>query len=102
MRRFRPAILPTLLTLILLPVFIRLGFWQLDRAEQKEAIELRLQQRAQQPSFLLEQVVQDLSGFEYRPVYVSGFYDHEHQILVDNCVYQGQAGYHVLTLLKSV
>ena len=33
--KFRPGLWPTVATLILLALFVRLGFWQLDRADQK-------------------------------------------------------------------
>jgi len=35
---FTPKLLPTLATLLVLPLLISLGFWQLDRADQKDML----------------------------------------------------------------
>ena len=43
--RFAPSIAATLATLTLLPFLCALGFWQLDRAEQKESILNALEKR---------------------------------------------------------
>ena len=37
-RRFRPGLLPTLVVLTLLPLLLGLGFWQLQRAEDKRVL----------------------------------------------------------------
>jgi len=37
---------------------------------------------------------------QYRRVFARGYYDMEHQLLLDNKTYQGHAGYHVLTPLR--
>jgi surfeit locus 1 family protein len=34
-REFSPRPIPTVATVVLLPILISLGFWQLDRAAQK-------------------------------------------------------------------
>ena len=34
-RRFRPRLLPTIATVVLLPVLASLGVWQLERADEK-------------------------------------------------------------------
>ncbi|WP_277302707.1 SURF1 family cytochrome oxidase biogenesis protein, partial [Pseudomonas viridiflava] len=38
MKRFAPGLWPTLIVLLLLPVLISLGFWQLERGEQKRSM----------------------------------------------------------------
>ena len=35
---FTPGLWPTIVTLLVLPLFIYLGVWQLDRAEQKREL----------------------------------------------------------------
>jgi hypothetical protein len=37
--RFRPKLIPTLATLILLPVLINLGLWQSHKADSKQALQ---------------------------------------------------------------
>ena len=41
-RRFRPTLWPTLATLIVFPVLLGLGWWQLERADFKQAQEARV------------------------------------------------------------
>lgn len=99
-RKFKPGLVPTLVTLILLPIFIRLGFWQLERADQKRDMETRYEQRTKLPGFRLEPKVRGGDDIEYRRVYVRGVFDHQHQILIDNRVLNGKVGYHVVTPLR--
>lgn len=99
-RKFRPTLVPTLVTLLLLPIFIRLGFWQLDRAEQKRELQQNYAQRSELPSFRLEANVGASEELEYRRVFVRGEFDSAHQILIDNKVHKGKVGYYVITPLK--
>jgi len=49
-KTFKPGIIPTIVFLLVLPVLLRLGFWQLDRAEEKrELIALFEQQNKRGP-----------------------------------------------------
>jgi len=99
-RRFKPGLVPTLVTLVLLPIFIRLGYWQLDRADQKRVIQTNYAQRSDLPSFRLESRVRATDELEYRRVFVKGTFDSKHQILIDNKVHNGRVGYYVITPLK--
>lgn len=101
-RRFRPTLVPTLVTLILLPIFIRLGFWQLDRAEQKRVLQTNHATRSALPSFALEPRVGASDELEYRRVFVKGSFDADRQVLIDNKIHKGKVGYYVITPLKMV
>lgn len=94
--RFSPGMLAGYL---LLAVFLcSLGFWQLERGDQKRAL-----LEAQQAAMLAEAL--DLNGDtlidkdakRYRQARLTGHYDNEHQILLDNQILDGKAGYLVLT-----
>lgn len=93
----RAGFWPTLATLALLPVLVGLGVWQLERAEQKLALQQSHDRRATESPLRMYSTMQDAETFRYRRVQVRGHYEPEHQILHDNRVHQGQAGYHVLT-----
>ena len=99
-RVFRPRLVPTLVTLALLPVLVSLGFWQLQRADEKRIIQAGLEARAQQPPLRLLQPVADVDGVEQRRARLSGRYDAAHQVLLDNRTNRGRAGYEVLTPLR--
>ena len=83
----------TLLGVLLLPVLVGLGIWQLDRAEQKK---LLIQQREAQVGYL-SQLPPTLiaSGTGVR---LAGEFDAQRWFLLDNRVREGRVGYEVLVL----
>lgn len=97
---FRARLVPTLVTLILLPILIRLGFWQLERAQLKQDIQTLYEQRMSQAHQPLKGLVKEAGSMRYRRVVVRGEYDETQQILLDNQVHNTVAGYHVLTPLR--
>lgn len=99
-RDFRPRPWPTIATLVLLPVLIVLGFWQLDRAQEKRALQQRFEQRAREVPLRLGPNMVSPDAVHYRHVTARGTYDAEHQLLIDNKVFAGRAGYEVLTPLR--
>lgn len=50
MRRFLPRPMPTLVLMLLLPLLVALGLWQLQRAEQKASLLAQQAGRQTQPS----------------------------------------------------
>lgn len=98
--RFQPRLLPALATLVCVALFIRLGLWQLHKAETKQALQAQLDQHAVEAPTTLPDSIDNPQEWRYRNVRVSGNYDTHYQILLDNQVENGQAGYHVITPLK--
>lgn len=97
--RFRPGWAPTAAVAVLLPVFVSLGFWQLRRADEKT--ELMRQREARQGEPALSAAGAFAGGDRrYRRVELDGEFDADHQFLLDNQIYNQQAGYHVLTPLR--
>jgi surfeit locus 1 family protein len=94
-RRFRASWWAVAGTAAGISLFIALGLWQLDRASFKEEIEGRFQQRLTEPYRPL-QAVED-QDIEYRKLWLEGRYDNMRNLLVDNQVHRGRAGYYVLT-----
>ena len=100
---FRPTLWPSLVTLVLLPVLIGLGQWQLDRAAWKQALVDAHAARIGEPARPLQSLLSSsttAADLEYRQVTAEGIYDLDHQLLLDNQIHQGAAGYHVLTPLR--
>ncbi len=89
--------LPTLLTLMLLAVLLALGFWQLDRMREKQALFAAFAAGSRE-SVNLPALRAD-AGARFQHAWVTGRYDSEHQILLDNMTHEGQVGYRVLTPL---
>lgn len=97
---FRPGLWPSITVLLLLALLLSLGFWQLDRAAQKRML---LNAYTARPNAAPVQLTADFApgpDWRYRRVQVQGVYDPAHQFLLDNRVYQGRAGYQVLTPLR--
>jgi surfeit locus 1 family protein len=98
---FTPTLGPTLVTLLLFAGLLGLGFWQLDRAEQKRALLSEYEAAGHAGTVIrLEPGVESYQDFAYQSATASGQYDAAHQFLLDNRTYQGRAGYHVLTPLR--
>lgn len=99
-RAWRPSVFGAVLTVLGMALFIRLGFWQLDRAGQKEALLAQYAAGQQSQVAITPQTASALA--RYQRVSVSGRYDPSHQILLDNMPsHTGRPGYRVLTPLHS-
>jgi surfeit locus 1 family protein len=92
-------LVPTLAFFVVFPVLVSLGFWQLDRAEEKRQIENEVNLAIKKPALVINQVSGDLKSEVYRRATVTGKFDSEHQFLWDNKTHQGRPGFHVLTPL---
>ena len=99
---FRPKWLPTLATIILAPMLAGLGFWQLDRSEQKSTSLQLYQTRAQSPAVTIGAALEAPGEIEYRQVRTDGVWDQSREFFLDNQILDGRPGYHVITpiLLK--
>lgn len=94
-RRFHPGLLPTLVVLILLPLLLGLGVWQLQRAEDKRALLAEQAARSQEPALdLLELGAAGDPAF--RRVRLVGAFDGEHSVLLDNRQRGGRVGVELL------
>lgn len=98
-RSFRPRFWPSVALLLVLPVLISLGLWQLDRARQKVEIRDLYIARSAEPALVLgAREVRDEDRF--RRVQGTGEYAARFGFLLDNQVYKGRPGYHVFTPFK--
>lgn len=98
--RFTPKIWSIILTAAFVYLFIELGYWQLSRADEKNEQQARLEQRSEQPAVTLPSTPVNLEEFQYRQVEIRGEYLPNETILLDNKIYKGLAGYHVLTPIR--
>lgn len=97
---FSPALWPTIATLLLLPMLTGFGIWQLERATWKQEIIDTHADRARLSPVSLRSLHDYRDAEAYRPVFARGYYDMDHQLLLDNRTHAGHAGYHVLTPLR--
>jgi surfeit locus 1 family protein len=91
-KSFRPSRPATLVLFLLGCIFASLGTWQQRRAVEKLAIE---QQHQNAPTLSLETAIARNSRFS--TIEARGQYDANRHILLDNQIWQGQAGIYVFT-----
>jgi surfeit locus 1 family protein len=96
----RPRWIPTLATIVAMALTARLGFWQLDRAHQKERLQTQYERMRTAPPLDLSVDQVAMPAARYRRATAVGEFVPQHEVLLDNQVHQGAAGYHVLTPLR--
>lgn len=89
---FKTSIKLTLVLLVLALVFVRMGWWQLERKTAKQEL---LERFNNAPAMPIGQAL--VSETLYAKVEAYGRYDPDRHILLDNKILNGRAGVHVLT-----
>lgn len=97
---FKPGWGWSLVFLVVFALFIRLGMWQVHRADEKKALQEAQEQRVRDEPVALRGDESSPDDLRYRRVLVAGEYDAAHQFLLDNQVHAQSPGYHVLTPLR--
>ncbi len=95
-----------LLVALTVPILLRLGFWQLERGEEKQLLQNQFERQSQLSPVSLSTL--DFDAIEandqpfYQTVVFSGRFDNEKLVLLDNRIYDGTVGYHVLQPFTTV
>lgn len=97
------TMLAAMAAVLMLAALLRLGYWQLERARFKEALERQYSasETAAEVSMPRGMAAADAPLWRYRRARLRGELDPTRQYLLDNRTHQGTAGYHVLTPLTS-
>ena len=93
--RFSYRVKLSLLVALLLPLLLKLGFWQLSRHHEKFELEQTLAERQSLPALSLSEV-QRYEDPMYLPVNITGHFNSTQYFLLDNQIYQGKAGYDLI------
>ena len=80
---------------VFIALFVKMGFWQLDRAQFKNSLQSAYENAAD-----YTWISPDLVPERYQTLEVSGQYLVDRQILIDNIVRNGRLGYFVITPLR--
>lgn len=87
-------------SLLFLPVLLTLGFWQLDRAEEKRTIQQTLSDQQARPPLRWDEYLRlrdaDPVALQYRRIALTGRLDHRRYWLLENQIVNGQVGYAVI------
>jgi surfeit locus 1 family protein len=98
-RQFRPTLWPTLGMLLLVVATVSLGNWQRHRAAEKEVLRAQYDLATHAAAVDLS-AAPDAQALRFRSVRARGTYESRAQVLIDNKVHAGRAGYEVVTPLK--
>lgn len=83
----------TLLTLVVFLLLVNLGFWQLERGEEKQAYEKQLTNRSELPYLLINNLPNSVSVMTGLNVKTNLMASHETLIYLDNQTVEGKVGY---------
>jgi surfeit locus 1 family protein len=95
----RPAWIPTLAAFATVALCVTAGGWQHRRMLEKQAQQQAIAHAATLAPVPLPKDVADWSAWRFREVIVTGEFDAQRQILVDNRVHEGRAGFDVVAPL---
>ncbi|QGZ60472.1 SURF1 family protein [Paraburkholderia acidisoli] len=93
-------LVPALLILIVMAVTIRLGFWQRDRAHQKEALQAQITQYETSAPQTVGAAPLALKDIQFHRVRASGTFMPAQVVYLDNRPYNDQPGFYVVMPLK--
>ncbi|PSW19318.1 SURF1 family protein [Photobacterium sanctipauli] len=82
-----------LFTVAVLLTLVKLGLWQMSRAQEKESLSHALKFRSEQMYYSLASLPTDPRWYSLT---LMGQFDHSKAVLLDNQLYRGRPGYHVL------
>ncbi len=88
-------LIPPLAGLVFIVLFVWLGFWQLDRAQQKNELVALFEDDAP-----YSQLHNDMPVEIFQRIESLGQYQADQQVLIDNIVVNGRVGYYVMTSFR--
>ncbi len=92
----------TLFSVTFFVLFINLGFWQLDRAAEKEQMMALDEVRRGQMPVAMSDLPDDIRELSGLPVKLEGHYLEERFFLLDNRVLNGKVGFEVLVPFREL
>lgn len=98
-REFKPSWLMLLIMFSAVSLFATLGLWQLDRAGFKQVVEQKYETRLAS-DYVPFKAAESWPDIEYQKVILQGGLDTTRTLLLDNQLYKGRAGYHVISPFK--
>jgi surfeit locus 1 family protein len=96
----RSGVLGTIVVFVVVAVCIRLGFWQLDRREQRLERNEAIAERLATDPIPLAATPADTAGLVNRPARVRGWYDHDLSFALIGRSHMGSPGVYVFTPLR--
>jgi surfeit locus 1 family protein len=99
MQSLKARVLPLIATLVLCGVFLKLGWWQWNKAVELEQRLSRQEAIDRETPLLVGASLLDVSEGQGRMAQVRGHYAFDSEFFLDNQQHQGRPGVHVITPL---
>jgi surfeit locus 1 family protein len=90
----------TVLVVLMALVLVRLGFWQLDRRAQRQALNAMVSERLALPPLQLSGSIDNPSELAFRHAIASGTFDYDNELLLQRSSPSGAQGVQILTPLR--
>ena len=90
---FSPGWKLSLFTAVLMPMLLWLGFWQLEREQEKIAMQADHAARSAASARAVQAVDWQSDDLAYVKIEATGQYDNERSYLLDNRIFQGRLRY---------
>lgn len=97
-RQWAAPVWAVLLALVVAGLFVRLGYWQLERAAEKAGIAARYGARSHVPALGLPALLAKGGDVEEWRVRLGGHYDNSRTLYLENQPHGGRAGFHIYTV----
>lgn len=81
-------------------LFVRLGFWQLDRLAWRRALNAEVASRLAAPPIPVERLPADSAQQRFRRVTLSGRFDYDNEIIITQRIRGGSPGVNLLTPVR--
>ena len=94
-KKFKPGVRITIFFIIFAVLFFSLGIWQIERGQAKTQIMSEFENKLTKDPIYL-----NAESKKWDRVSVNGKWENKKQLLIDNVIHQGIAGYKVLTPLR--
>ena len=88
------------LALALASLFVRLGFWQLDRLTWRRALNAEVAQHITTLPVPIDALPRDSAAMRYRRVQLTGVFDYANEIVITQRIRGGSPGVNLLTPLR--
>ena len=100
--KFKFKLFPALIFVITFCGFIVLGFWQIDRADQKNVLNSNYTDRQQEATIVLDKnnIMDEKSSLLWRKVEFEGSFLNKQNIILDNQIFNQIAGFNIITPFK--
>jgi len=100
MLQFRPALIPTVAMVLLVPLFISLGLWQVERAQHKDQLADLQEIRGALPPLRVDAASDRFEEIQFRHLSITGTLRTDKQIFIENRKHLGRSGFHVVTPMQ--